>query len=77
MAGKGFEVNYRGHETRARKLLMEKGFRTAEELALMDTMAVEQAVNAEYEAFPSGEDWLLIPKARYDDFCELAVWIER
>lgn len=30
MADKEFEMDYRGHEIRARKLLMEKGFCTAE-----------------------------------------------
>lgn len=77
MADKRFEANYRGHEARARKLLLEKGLKTAEELALMDTVAVEQAINAEYEAYPSGEDWLLIPKDRHPDFCGIAVWIGR
>ena len=77
MADKCFVMNYRGHEAQARKLLLEKGFRTAKELAVMDAVDVEQAVNAEYDAIPSGEDWLLIPKNKLDDFCEIAVWIER
>lgn len=77
MANQGFEINYRGHGLGARKLLLEKGFCTAEELALMDAAAVEQAVNAEYEAFQSGEDWILVPRDRYDEFCEIAFWIGR
>ena len=77
MANQGFEINYRGHGLGARKLLLEKGFKTAEELALMDAVDVEKAVNAEYEALPSGEDWLLVPKDRYDEFCGIASWIGR
>ncbi len=77
MADKGFTVKYRKHETGARKLLLEKGVKTTEELALMDTIDVEQVVNAEYEAFQSGPDWILVPRDRYDDFCRIAIWIER
>ncbi|MCI8274923.1 MAG: hypothetical protein HFI66_04815 [Lachnospiraceae bacterium] len=77
MADKGFEANYRGHEAQARVLLLEKGLKTAEELAIMDAVAVEQAVNEEYEAYPSGDDWLLVPKGRLGEFCGIVTWIER
>lgn len=73
----GFHIKYTGHETRARKLLLKKGLKTAEELALMASYEVEQAINAEFEATDCGEDWLLIPRDKIAEFNAIATWIKR
>lgn len=38
---------------------------------------VEMAINEEYVAIQAGEDWLLISKDKYEDFQEIAEWIDR
>lgn len=73
----GFHIKYTGHETRARKLLLKKGLKTAEELAVMSASEVEQVINAEFEAAECGEDWLLVPRDKWPDFQALVTWIER
>ena len=73
----GFSIKYTGHETRARKLLLKKGLKTADELALMASYEVEQAINAAFKAVDCGEDWLLIPKDKVAEFNALVTWIDR
>lgn len=73
----GFHIKYTGHETRARKLLLKKELKTADELAVMTSFEVEQAINAEFQAFDCGEDWLLIPQDKVSDFQALVTWIDR
>lgn len=72
-----FEIVRTGHERMARLLLLQKKLKTAEELAVMDSHEVEQAINAEYESYKIGEDWLLIPNDKISDFNEIAEWIRR
>ncbi len=72
-----FEIKYTGHEVRARKLLLQQKLKTAEELALMATHEVEQAINAEFEAIDAGEDWLLVPRDKLAEFNSIIKWIER
>lgn len=72
-----FEINYTGHETNARKLLLEKGIKTEKELAMMNSRDVEQAINAEFEVIQAGEDWLLIPHDKESEFNALVTWIDR
>ena len=72
-----FEIKYTGHEVRARKLLLQQKLKTAEELALMATHEVEQAINAEFEAIDTGEDWLLVPRDKLAEFNGIIKWIER
>lgn len=73
----GFRIKFTGHERMARQLLLRKGLKTAEELALMSGYEIEQAVNAEFEATECGEDWLLVPRDKWSDFQALVTWIER
>lgn len=73
----GFHIKYTGHETRARKLLLAKGLKTADELALMASYEVEQAINAAFDAIDCGEDWLLVPKEKQAEFRALVTWIDR
>lgn len=73
----GFRIKYNGHELRARKLLLKKGLKTAEELAVMASFEVEQAINAAFKAIDCGEDWLLVPLDRAAEFNELITWIDR
>ena len=73
----GFRIKFTGHERMARQLLLKKGLKTAEELALMASHEVEQAINAEFEAVDCGEDWLLIPRDKMAEFNAIATWIER
>lgn len=73
----GFHIKYTGHELRARKLLLKKGLKTAEELAVTASFEVEQAINAVFKAIDCGEDWLLVPLDKVADFNELITWIDR
>lgn len=73
----GFRIKYTGHETRARKLLLQKGLKTPDELALMASYEVEQAINAAFKAIDCGEDWLLIPQDKVAEFNALVTWIDR
>lgn len=73
----GFHIKYTGHEFRARKLLLKKGLKTAEELAVMASFEVEQAINAAFKAIDCGEDWLLVPLEKVAEFNELITWIDR
>lgn len=73
----GFHIKYTGHESRARKILLARGIKTAEELAVMASYEVEQAINAAFRAIDCGEDWLLVPLDKVADFNELITWIDR
>lgn len=73
----GFRIKYNGHELRARKLLLKQGLKTAEELAVMASYEVEQAINAAFEAVDCGEDWLLVPRDKVAEFNALITWVER
>ena len=73
----GFHIKYTGHESRARKILLARGIKTAEELAVMSSYEVEQAINAGFHAIDCGEDWLLVPLDKVADFNELITWIDR
>ena len=72
-----FEINYSGHERAARDLLLREKKKTERELAVMTGREVEMAINEEYVAIQAGEDWLLISKDKYEDFQEIAEWIDR
>lgn len=73
----GFRIKFTGHERMARKLLLKKGLKTADELAVMSAPEIEQAINAEFEATECGEDWLLVPRDKWPEFQVLVTWIER
>lgn len=73
----GFEILYTGHENRARKLILQNGIKTAEELAMMTGREVEQTINANFEAVKAGQDWILIPRDKLSDFNSMVTWIER
>ncbi len=66
-----------GHEQKARILLLEKGFKTAKELAVMISRDVEQVINENFECYKSGDDWLLVPKDKVAEFNSIVAWIER
>lgn len=72
-----FSIGFTGHEVKARKLLLQKGFKTSDELALMTLFEIEQAINAEFKAIGCGEDWMLIPNDLWSDFQALVTWIKR
>ncbi len=72
-----FEINYSGHERAARSLLMREKHKTEKELAVMTGKEVEIAINEKYVAIQAAEDWLLIPKDKYEDFQQIAEWIDR
>lgn len=72
-----FRIKFTGHERMARKLLLKKGLKTAEELAVLSAPEVEDAINAAFEAVECGEDWLLVPKNKRAEFQALVDWIER
>lgn len=73
----GFHIKYTGHESRARKLLLARGIKSADELAVMASFEVEQAINAAFRAIDCGENWLLVPQDKVADFDELITWIGR
>ena len=72
-----FRIKFTGHERMARKLLLKKGLKTADELAVLSAPEVEGAINAAFEAVECGEDWLLVPKDKRAEFQTLVTWIER
>lgn len=72
-----FEINYSSHERAARSLLMREKYKTEKELAVMTGKEVEIAINEKYVAIQAAEDWLLIPKDKYEDFQQIAEWIDR
>ena len=72
-----FKIRYHGHERQARELLLKKKLKTAEDLSLMTSYEVEQAINAEFEAIETGDDWLLIPQDKYAEFNRITEWICR
>ena len=72
-----FSIKYTGHEKDARKLLLRKRLNTVEELAVMSTADVEEAINANFIAYDCGEDWLLVEKSKVEEFRRLATWVER
>ena len=43
----------------------------------MTSYEVEQAINAEFEAIETGDDWLLIPQDKYAEFNRITEWICR
>ena len=73
----GFAIGFTGHETKARRLLLQNGLKTAKELALMTSFEVEQVINANFNAIECGEDWLLVPRDKWSDFQGLVTWIKR
>lgn len=75
-----FEIKFTGHETQARKILLEKKLCKPEQLAVMSIADVENQINERFECFLVGEkceDWLLIPKDKAEVFGKIAQWIER
>lgn len=72
-----FEMNFTGHEEKARLLLLKKGFKTEKELAVMTSKNVEQVINENFECYKCGEDWLLVPKDEVSEFNSIVTWIER
>ena len=72
-----FRIKFTGHERMARKLLLKKGLKTADELAVLSAPEVEGAIHAAFEAVECGEDWLLVPKDKRAEFQTLVTWIER
>lgn len=72
-----FKIKFTGHEKTARKLLREKKLKTANELAEMTSFEVEDAINKSFSAIECGEDWLLVPKEKMQEFNKLITWIER
>ena len=72
-----FEIKYTGREIRARQLLLKQKIKTADELAVMATHEVEQAINVEYEAYDTGENWLLVPRDSLSEFNDIIKWVKR
>ena len=72
-----FSIKFTGHEAQARKLLLKRGIKTAEELSVMSYFEVEQAINAEFNVIECGENWLLVPRDMWSDFQDLVTWIKR
>lgn len=70
-----FEIDYTEHECNARRLLMQQGIKTVEELAVMTSWDVEQAINSAYKCLRCGEHWLLIPRNKVEDFESIATFI--
>lgn len=74
---KKFEITCTGHETKARRLLLEEALKTEKELALMTSNEVEDVINANFECYKCGDDWLLVPKDKVYEFNRIVTWIER
>lgn len=72
-----FEMNFTGHEEKARLLLLKEGFKTEKELAVMTSKNVEQVINENFECYKCGFDWLLVPKDEVSEFNSIVTWIER
>lgn len=73
----GFVIGYDGHERAARKLLLQEKMKTIDELAIMSAREIEQTINAGFEAIECGDDWLLVPREKFDEFKEIITWITR
>lgn len=72
-----FKMQYTGHAKEARELLLKHKIVKADSLALMGDHAVEEVIKGNYKTFQVGEDWLLVPNDRYEEFCKLITWICR
>lgn len=69
-----FRIEYTGHERKARKLVVELGLATKDDIAFMANHEIEKLINdSDYEVIDCGEDWLLVPK----ELLSKLHWIER
>lgn len=70
-----FEIIYTGHERQARRLL--KKYLTDEELSQMCLFEVQKKVNELFLCYLIGEDWMLIPRDKEDEFNKITEWVDR
>ena len=75
--GQRFQIKYTGHEIGARKLLLDKNIKTAEELAIMSTGEIEDVINEVFVAYYTQDDWILVYRYDVTNFDGLTEWVER
>lgn len=64
-----------GHFRKAR-LLMSK-YESAKDLALMTDEEIEKKINDLYIAIQLGDNWMLVPKEKKNEFEKMITWICR
>lgn len=72
---KDFEFIYTGHEKQVRRLM--KKYLTDEELSQMCFDELQKKVNELFLCYLVGEDWILIPRDKEDEFNKIAEWVCR
>ncbi|WP_346698646.1 hypothetical protein [Thomasclavelia spiroformis] len=72
-----YESQVSGHFRNARSLLLSKKHITANILAQMTDKDVEKEINARYIAIQLGDDWILVPKEKKNEFEKMITWICR
>lgn len=70
-----FKIKCSSHERQARKLLLDKGFKTTSDLALMTKSDIELVINERFEAIANKKNWLLIDREQLSDFDSLVTII--
>lgn len=72
-----FIIRFAGHEKTAREIIYKNHIMPERQLALMSRPEIEECINENYKCFYIGEDWMLVPNEKYEEFCKLTTWIER
>ena len=74
-----FELRFTNHEKAVRGMLLQSKQVTPEQLAVMTNADLEDFVRKNYKAFSmnNGEDWMLVPNEKYNEFSNLVKWVCR